>query len=350
MSSSSSVLIKGYLPVRVKIAPTTASDNTSDESFFYVKEHRGTPTESSDNTKNKKGTTLFVANAPVVPMVRTRLLIQSLLGRFGEIARVTVVPNPNNGHVDHSLWTTNFPPPSFLPPNTSEGKFAHVVFQTPKDMRQAMKALTQIMSEPETDPGSEEEDEDSDPVARLPGLLLDKIEIQTLADESDRLYREEMGLEDDEELERKDNARDSTGVLAVAARYRTSLLRLSRDALMEECNTVMEDFENAEEADRSARESAANEPDEDGFVTVSYTSQVGSKRELEETATGQRRRRGQQKRARKKTNDGAKEQENFYRFQSKEKRKESLQELRRRFEDDLAKVKQMKEDQKYRPF
>ena len=336
---SASLLIKGYLPVRIKIP---SSSGETDETFCFVKEHR-----TGDSGSQKKGSTLFVANAPVVPNIRTKLLIKSLFGRFGEVSRVTVVPNP---HIQNSpdddgddntdtLWTERFPMPSFLPPRTSEGKFAHVVFASSKEMKRVLRALSNNMLEAV-------DDDEEDPIARLPGLVLDKIEMQTLADESDRQYREEIGLNDDDTCA---DGHNSTGVRAVAERYRMSLQRLARDSLLEECNTVIHAFENAEAKDKREREAAANKPDDDGFVTVTYTSQVGSKRDLEETETGQRRKKGQ-KRSRRKKNDGAAAQDNFYRFQTKEKRKQSLQDLRRQFEDDLQKVKQMKEDRKYRPF
>ena len=359
-SSSPAPLIKGYLPVRVKI-PSSASER--DETFFFVKEHRDgntskvNETKDTGNNKKKKGATLFVVNAPTVPLVRTRLLLKSLLGRFGEVSRVTVVPNPRHAqqeadelHQQSTLWTTKFGLPSFLPPAYSEGKFAHVVFASPKEMRRALRALTEIMSSPSSS---------SSDGNTLPGLTLDRVEIQTLADESDRQLREERTMAkadedttwnvDDDNDALPDSSNPQSAVVRLAERYQASLY--SRDSLLEECNNVMEQFETAEEEDRLAREAAANQPDDDGFVTVTYSSQVGSKRELEESNNGQGRKKGQKRsRSKKKGYSGASELQDFYRFQTKEKRKKSLQELRRRFEDDLAKVKKMKEEKQYRPF
>lgn len=346
-------LIKGYLPVRLKLSLPDVP--VKDETFFYVKEHQS----GTSATDKKNNCTLFVSNAPSVPSVRTRLLLKSIFGRFGEVSRVTVINNPRQNRIQAesaatdpsavlSSWTTNLQLPTYLGPRHSEGKFAHVVFTSNKEMRRTMKALMETMSQDSSD---------------VPGLALDKIEIQTLADESDRQFRQEQRVADDEsDDDIMDDDQDDTminikknklsGVLKVAERYRASCSRLSRAGLLEECNNVMEAFEDAEEQDRLSREEAANEPDGEGFVTVSYSSQVGSKRELEEsTPTGeeQRRRRGQ-KRRRKKKESGAGELEDFYRFQTKEHRKKSLQELRERFEEDLAKVKKMKEENQYRPF
>jgi ribosomal RNA-processing protein 7 len=356
--SASASLIKGFLPVRLFIP--SQDNETMEATFFYVKEHRDN--NNSSTTSDTKGTTtLFVVNAPVVLGVRTRLVLQSLLGCFGEICRITVVPTttfrpqqPESLLVSKLVpWTNNtkFRLPSFLPPVYSEGKFAHVVFASHKDMKRAMRGLTKIMAD---NHGIGVSDGVENKVSkRLPGLVLDNTEIQALADESDRQYREETGgAEQEEDVESKIGAGTraaSSAVLILAERYRTSVNRLSRDALLEECNAVMQEFETEEQKDREKRASEANEPDEDGFVVVSYAAQVGSKKDLEENARAQRRGKGQ-KRARKKKGSGAEAMSNFYRFQTKDTRKRSIQDLRRKFEDDLVKVKKMKEDKEYRPF
>jgi ribosomal RNA-processing protein 7 len=358
-SPAAAPMIKGYLPIRLKIPTKDASDEAvQDETYFYIKEHQ------AGNAGDKKNNcTLFVANAPVVPSVRTKFLLKSIFGRYGDLDRVTVIPSPRQHKTESSAsqqadsaailssWTNTFHQPSYLGPIHCEGKFAHVIFTSNKEMRRTLKALTQVMSDDASDND-------------LPGLVLDKIEIQTLADESARQYRQELRQADDSDGEDEDDDDDDdmdtnkhgkklSGILKVAERYRASCSRLARAALLEECNNVMEDFEDAEEQDRIARDAASNEPDGDGFVTVSYSAQVGSKRELEQSTNSggseERRRKGQ-KRSRKKKENGAGSLEDFYRFQTKEHRKQSLQELRERFEEDLAKVKKMKEENQYHPF
>ena len=312
-------LIKGYLPIRLTL-PSPEED--LDDTFFYVKEHFAAE-------KN----TLFVANAPVVPGIQTRILLRSLLGRYGEVERVTVVANPRKSmeDVSESMVWTNVTAPSFLGPIHAEGKFAHVVFVSPKEMKKAIKGLVEVMSAKEP----------------FPGLSLEKLEIQTLQDETDR---KEVGNDDND----NDDAPKPrlTGILAVADRYRKAHEKLSRDLLLKECNAVMEQYEDAEEKDRLARENAKREPDKDGFTQVTYsTTKVGSKRDLEDGVTTTNNRRGGSKRNRtKKDVNGASSQADFYRFQTKEVRKNNLQNLRLKFEEDLAKVKRMKEEREYKPF
>lgn len=73
------------------------------------------------------------------------------------------------------------------------------------------------------------------------------------------------------------------------------------------------------------------EPDEDGFVTVTRGGRSGPQRHEEAQEKAEK----QQKKQ--------KGLEDFYRFQTREKRKEKAGELVRRFQDDRHKLKEMKE-------
>jgi ribosomal RNA-processing protein 7 len=289
------LLIKGYLPVRLKLS-------SSDETFFYVKEHQ-------ESSQDSSSCTLFVANAPVLPTIQTHVLLKALFGRYGDVKRVTIMDHPRNQHDERSidLWTEKFTEPSFLPPRSSDGSFAHIVFTSKKEMKRTVKAITEIMS--------------SD--TELPGLELETIERQTLAEEQQSL----------------------TGILAVAQRYRNS--RISRPELMDECNAVMQAYQDEEEQAKQQQETS-KKPDEDGFVRVSYSAAaVGSKTDLDQAA---RRRKTSQRTRKKKAVTGASELKDFYRFQTKVESKRKLQELRERFEDDLMRVKKLKEERQFKPF
>lgn len=347
--SSAPSLIKGYLPVRLMLPPTW-SNKYHDETYFYIREHQAKG-ETASNSSVKS--TIFVANAPVVPGVSTKILLQSLFGRFADISRVTVVQNPRGDDSSDAkealktslTWTKKFREPSFLPTIHSEGKFAHVVFETPKSMKKALRAMHDVMKP--TKDGSR------------PGLKLEPIEIQTLSDESSRIYREErrkeLGLEDDDDEDDEKSvdvaAEHATGALAVAARYRASCAELSREKLLEECNAVMQEYEDAEEAKRKAQEAAKSQPDEDGFITVTYSGAVGSQVELEQSKHGNPgRRKGAMRSRKKKDAVGSQELQDFYRFQRRENKKRTLEDLRIQFEEDLKRVKRMKEERHYRPF
>ena len=76
--SSASFAMVGYLPVRVHIAndlSSTGDANTNDETFFCVKEHSDNAANNA-KTSDSQSKTLFVANAPVVPLVPTCMLQQ----------------------------------------------------------------------------------------------------------------------------------------------------------------------------------------------------------------------------------------------------------------------------------
>mmetsp|Transcript_9479 Transcript_9479/g.14573 ORF Transcript_9479/g.14573 Transcript_9479/m.14573 type:complete len:363 (+) Transcript_9479:94-1182(+) len=357
-SSSGAVLIKGYLPIRLTIP---SPDGTElDDTFFYVKEHHGA-TASDEKKKRTPSTTLFVANAPFLPGISTKVLLSSLFGRYADVARVTVVQNPRSAGGGESTTSTSTTawidqtskyPSFYYGTIESEGKFAHVVFKSNKDMKKALRCVRDAMSQ---------DGKKHKGAADLPGIQLSRLHIQTLVHESMKVQGLVKGEidhgdddDDDENLENEeiDSARQTlTGILAVADRYRSSYRDLSRSALLEECNDVMESFEDAEEADRLAREAASAEPDDDGFVTVTYASQnVGSKREMEQHVGGGNKRKAHKRSRKKKDVTGKSELQDFYRFQMKESRKRNVQDLRKRFEEDLAKVKKMKEDRQYRPF
>jgi ribosomal RNA-processing protein 7 len=365
-------------------------DKNEDETFFFVREHRGKDSSSDTVTNTAKsgtGSTLFVANAPVVPAISTKVLLKSIFGRFADVLRVTVVQNPRAAAAtveegeQSSLSTINsssaffwsenndYFHPTFLPPilSSNEGKYAHVVFASTKEMKKAKKALEDLMSDRRHRKSSKKtKKDDHEEENILPALELDRIEIQTLSDESLRQWEEHrekvlLGNNEDDDPDRdhdyeKSSFRSSesaqTGVLAVASRYRESCKLLSRSRLLEECNTVMQNYEEAEEAKRRAQEIAKSQPDEDGFVTVSYSSAVGSKVDLEEsiTATTPGRRKGNKRSRKKKEAIGSQELKDFYRFQRRENRKRTMEDLRKQFDEDLKRVKRLKEEKQYRPF
>ena len=412
--------IKGYLPLRLHFPPAfspldpTTSFRDSNATFLYLKEHQTASVSAKNKTitspedETASGTTIFVANAPMVAGISTTLLLQAIFGRYGDVQRVTVVPNPrrnqNPSSVKESLskgdsssygWSSRFASPSFLGltqrTTTQEGgKFAHIVMATRKDLRRALSQVAQVMGREMNmkDKGDETE------VPSLPGLVLDPIELQTLADETQRQHESFSGMDiheessDDETNGNHQSLSTSTSALLnVVARYRRSkqpfLLSSHEDAfsmpLMEECNSVMQSWEEAEASRRLAREQAAQQPDDDGFVTVSYGSssaltmpgeeddddddeegnddEGGDDKDVTTDRPIKRRRRTRSRRKSSSTNSGTKISgaqplTDFYRFQTKDNRKRTLQELRQRFEQDLAKVQQMKEDKKhcYRPF
>lgn len=74
------------------------------------------------------------------------------------------------------------------------------------------------------------------------------------------------------------------------------------------------------------------EPDEDGFTTVTHGGRIKPARQLEAVPE----RAEQQKEKRKSYED-------FYRFQTREKRKEKAGELLRKFEEDKQKLRTMRE-------
>lgn len=403
--------LKGYLPIRIGLPPSAACkfrasrhnlDRT--DTFCFVKEHRSTGVGASG-----KSSTLFVVNCPFVPNVRTSLLLKSIFARYGDVERVTAVRDPRDvaaasalaaagkdNESDNNDATTpasngakvSTQPPSsdaaaklfddqvelFSDPHrinfvdrNDEGSFAHVVFASSKDLRLALKALGKLMAS-----GPSEKD------GLPPAVTLGALEVQELVEASSKLLKKEEATnygipmhpakqddsdsnsDDDQDngtgdsKNKKKRRKLKTGIHALAERQRT--LYVKRRFLMEACNAIMEQYEEAEEEATARARAAAQMPDDDGFVTVVSSKAPAVGADLEDDvigggdAGGEGRRKGSKRKRKKKEARGSSELTDFYRFQTKESRRKGLQELRERFEADLAKVKKLKEEKAYRAF
>lgn len=345
--------IRGYLPVCIALPSIDVKDKKHTyTSFIYVKEH----IKKSNNSEEGGGAALFVANAPSNGPIRTDLFLRALFEPYGDIQRVTVTQNPKKGvgkssfeHGDDvnaageifreaALAGLDGVADSAESWNRRDGKFAHVVFTSAKGLKKALKLLQSEMSESEGLFTLTLSDD------RMEELKLETA--QLLSSEGDRI--EVDGQEDVDE----ENATSLTGIQAVAEQARQKAYRhMSRQQLMQLCNETMAAYEDQEaEAERRAK-LAAEQPDEDGFITVTHgtTPSFGATNDFEEEKHGAHRRKAG-KRSRKRKATGADELQDFYRFQMKETRKKEVQDLKARFEEDLKKVRKMKEQKAFRPF
>lgn len=101
--------------------------------------------------------------------------------------------------------------------------------------------------------------------------------------------------------------------------------------LLRTVNDFMTVFEQVSEVRKKEEAKKAGEPDEDGFVTVTHGPKLNSVAREEEMRELVERR--------KKKEEGL---EDFYRFQSREKRKERQQMLLRRFDEDKRKLQDIR--------
>ena len=336
--------VKGYLPVRIALPPIAlvGGEKHSFSSFLYVKEHAAKQS-SHDGGSGGDVATLFVANAPANGPIRTDVFLRGLFERYGEVHRVTVAKDlrkvgaSSGEEAAETFRVAALGGTDETMNRRGDGKFAHVVFASGKDMKRALKSMNKEISE------------GGDHYA----IQLDDDRFEELELETAQLTASENHDSDDDESQddaEKQAEQSLTGIHAVAAQARQKAGRhISREKLMNMCNEAMSSYEAEEaEAERRAR-LAAEQPDEDGFVTVAHgTAPSFATNELEEGHL-QRRRAGKRSRKRK-GRSGADELADFYRFQLKEERKKEVVDLKKRFEEDLKKVKKMKEERAYRPF
>jgi ribosomal RNA-processing protein 7 len=122
---------------------------------------------------------------------------------------------------------------------------------------------------------------------------------------------------------------------------------------MELCNTAMSTYEQSEIEAEALAKRLAEEPDEDGFITVTHGSSAPSfSAELEATQHTVGRGKGSKRNRKRKAENrhGAGEFSDFYKFQWKEMKKREMSDLKAKFEEDLKKVNRMKEERAFRPF
>ncbi|EJK67112.1 hypothetical protein THAOC_11891 [Thalassiosira oceanica] len=336
--------IKGYLPVRLVLPPVVGVGGADGHftTFIYLKEH-----------SNKKGSeTLFVANVPAGGPIRSDLLLGSLFEQYGDVQRVTVVQDPRKveeSSGDRAVELFREAALAGVDGGTAssrrkgDGKFAHVVFASSSELKKAMKLIKQEAANKSEN--------------RLHSICLGSDRIEELTRQTDRLQRQSDEVDEKSDDDEHDEAAGEdgsdmlTGVRAIAQEARVRAYRhMPRSELMEMCNSAMEAFEHEEvETERRAK-MAAEQPDDDGFITVAQGApSFGTTNDLEEDKHA-RRRAGKRNRKRKAGGSGADELQDFYRFQLKETRRKEVNDLKSMFEKDLAKVRKMKEERLYRPF
>lgn len=127
---------------------------------------------------------------------------------------------------------------------------------------------------------------------------------------------------------------NASGLQAYVSKYRHN--RPGLVAIKEMADRYMASFDQLETEDLRRREELKNQVDDDGFQAVVNTK----KRGVTETKEVLARPAKKQK---------AKELDNFYRFQTRERKRDQLKTLRERFEEDVLLVKKMKKANKFTP-
>ena len=110
-----------------------------------------------------------------------------------------------------------------------------------------------------------------------------------------------------------------------------SLTYPDKSQLLESVNNYMTAFASKEASEARSRAKKRQEPDTDGFITVTRGGRTNPARQ------------GAAQEQAEKQKEKGKGLEDFYRFQSREKRKQKAVELVRKFEEDKEKIRKMRE-------
>mmetsp|Transcript_11011 Transcript_11011/g.16638 ORF Transcript_11011/g.16638 Transcript_11011/m.16638 type:complete len:346 (-) Transcript_11011:197-1234(-) len=330
---AASTIKGGYLPVRVRIlappAPSTEqAASSSYDTFMFVKEHSNNTVFVTNVVRISQLMNVRSANSSTATITGDdKELLRLVFRRFGSIDKIVLAANPKQMRPTSSANTntnTNDDtdnegmPASSIFETEDMKKFAHVTFASSKGVKRVMSC-----------------GED--------GVVLQQEELDDL------LSFDSASI--------KSSSKEMSNCLAIATRYRARIP--PREELSAHCDEIMASFEAAEESERLAMEASA-QPDADGFITVTKDSNLvafgSGKRgrgdddnDDAEDAGGKRGK--SRKRSRKKREPrGSVELKDFYRFQMRDAKRKGVEDLRKRFEEDLKTVKKMKEQKQFKPF
>lgn len=280
---------------------------------FYIKEHQQNSSKDHGNSKalssisgSSKGKVLFVGNIdyPIInPSSKTCMLSQveldsflrDLFQSFGDIESITVSQFNTEDIIDLEHQNQN--------PFTKT-RFAHVHFKSSSSCKASLTTSESLYMDI------------GDSIARKWGLA----SALTVKTGSAEISRSLLSL--------------------------TPYFDVHPRELKDEVEMYMKDFEEGEHMKMLQDMKRMTEADEDGFVVVKTKSKRGREEEGDITGTGRGGGEGRRSRVKRKGRD----LQNFYRHQMREERREVLHSLRKRFEDDKARVAEMKASRKFKPF
>jgi len=376
--------------------------------------HSSLQTSSSSSSshrvsQDKNDNILFVTNVPMIPRIQSSLLLEYIFGQFAQVDHVIIVPSPRrnqstttNLHSIDNPTLNNEVGISFSNLNNKSyldiqgefyhpGKYAHVYFHSSKDRKRALQHVTRLSK------GILHLDSDSS--------ILDLKELSnksfcqfqqfiskysnTDTTQTDthtslttkinylQLQNEDYIIEDEDDDDVQEGKKK--GIQALVRWHQRSIP--CRTLLQQKCDDIIMEYEEKEhQLQQSQQKEKLGVPDEDGFITVSYKSMTSSLRGVQSSdsnnnnavlveasdniypaimtssssSSNARRRassssRGLPKKERKIVR-GSEPLPDFYKFQSRESRKRNADDLKMKFQQDLQRVKKMKEDKEYRPF
>ncbi|KXN69375.1 hypothetical protein CONCODRAFT_79347, partial [Conidiobolus coronatus NRRL 28638] len=278
--------IKGFKTIQTEISSKQKNLKTLHQ--LFVKEH----VNYTNDPATPSGRTLFLLNLPVDA---TQQDIKKFFGSAGKV--LTVDFKSSNSHklnssINKSTTPTEKALRHLFQPNDSTqfnvpGNFALVVFLEEEGLKKVFKW----------------------------GNKVQKWELQ-------RLETNQIGLN------------------FFKKQYQEE--RVDMDKLTVFVNEYISELEKHKAKQEKIQLKSSNEPDEDGFVTVSYTN--SNKGASNDGITVKAFKADEVIEVKKK------EQSSFYRFQTRENKRDQLAQLRSKFEEDKKKIANMKAKRQFKPY
>lgn len=136
------------------------------------------------------------------------------------------------------------------------------------------------------------------------------------------------------------SALNNTGVKKWIEEYKERFV--DAKLLQKEIDTYMEEFDKRKELELEAEQAKTDEPDEDGWTTVTSKQRKGNmpftERNLHKIKTKETRKRKQMQLI------------NFYKFQMNDAKKDHLVNLKKKFEEDKQRIEIMKKTRRFKPY
>ncbi|CCU77172.1 unnamed protein product [Blumeria hordei] len=290
------------------IIPATTSFPRQTTHTIYVRPHEP-KIQSEDDSRS-----LFLVNLPIdSTQSHLRAVFASLVGagRFESVSFETRVQKSKiNGE------------PSSINPNAKKRKWTNNVEST--DVEELPKTWDRELRK-------------SGSSAVI--LLVDEKSVEYTLKKIQKLHKKQKSMQTPEKVWPIWGEGVSSNIPPLgSARYLShhSLRYPSHNEIQQNVDNFMTEFNAREEARHRLNKKNRNEPDDDGFVTVSRGGRTGpARKEIVEERMAIL-----QEREKKKTE--AMEKTGFYRFQGREKRKKEAEDLVHRFQEDQKKVQALR--------
>ncbi|GBB91618.1 hypothetical protein RclHR1_00190031 [Rhizophagus clarus] len=319
------------LPIEMTSQKTVFDSNSSDPStltsthYCYFKSHESRNTSNANDNLLPPNNTLFISNLPIDS---TEAHIKHLFQECGKIDRIIF-----NGVIKDDEFLINI----VNEDDNNEGEN-----NENGSIQQGKKSKKKKKKKSNMQGGIEKSIIEKFKEGELRKLLIPDSSAHIVFQKSEGLKKALEMTQKKRIWTIKDGEISSLGLSRWLQDYR--LRRPEQIILQEEVDEYMRKFEEAELERHKALEAKLNQPDEDGFITVTRVGRRSANTDGTITVTAAK------PEEIKNLKPKNKELTDFYRFQMREAKRNKLIDLRKKFEEDKEKIAKLKAARRFKPY